>query len=257
MGKRESFPAEVTNDAPIVDGKPSSRGELIVRCGQLFGDEVSDPIAPGFQYAGGGFGMFFVPPIGATVDLELDQDLDNPDFRWRTCLYNFNNPLPEEFGIKSFLYRDEVGESPVNRGANRYPKRMGIKLPAGLMMVDITEGDEHIWFHHITGAGFEINKNGDILFFAEQDFGIEVARNGLIKLTGNLVIDFANLKLGGDSVTEPMPLGNLLLAAINGFINGSHNVHIHDDPLSGVTGPPKIPAIPIPSTVLSQVIKGR
>ena len=263
MGNRNVFQAEVIDNAPVIDGEVFTRGELVLKCEQLFGDEVIDPVLPNYKYAGGGFGMFLIPPIGATVDLAFDDDMDEPDFRWEACLYNETNPLPLEFSNKGFLYRDEINVAPITRGDGRYSKRMGIVLPAGLLMVDITEGDEHIWFHHVTGAGLEINKNGDLFLISKQNFELTIAQDGLMKITGDMVMEFANLKLGGEVVTEPMPLGNALMAAINAFIAVGHNAHTHlipgiiSGPSSVTSGVPTVPAIPIPpASVLSAKIKG-
>lgn len=260
---RNVFQAEVIDNAPIIGDEVFTKGELILKCEQLFGDEVTDPILPNFKYAGQGFGMFFIPPNGSTVDLAFDDDIDEPDLRWEACLYNFNNPVPLEFGNGTFPYRDAPGVPPVVRGANRYSRRMGMVFPSGLVMFDITEGDEHVWFHHKTGAGLEINKNGDLFLISKQDFDLQIDRNGLVKVTGDFVMEFVNLKLGGDAVTEPMPLGTALMTAINAFITGDHNTHTH--PIPGVTpgpttvtsSPPVAPAVPIPpASVLSAKIKG-
>lgn len=120
--------------AKVVDNQdPECRGRLRVECTALLGSDqaISDWVDPVFPYAGKGYGWFFVPETGASVELEVDSGssseefgvatfMTNPNFKWISATYLLPTDVPTEFGIAA---------------GPAYGRRMGLKTPQGLLFM--------------------------------------------------------------------------------------------------------------------------
>lgn len=100
----------------VVDNNdPDMRGGLKVRVDELV-DQLplmDEHIPASFPFAGSSVGWFFVPDVGAQVEVEVESDPEGAveDIRasWRSALYSVNDPVPSEFQTD-------------------YPNRAGIKF---------------------------------------------------------------------------------------------------------------------------------
>lgn len=108
----------------VVDNRdPERRGGLKIRVDTLLQDLpfVDRYIPASFPYAGNQVGFFFVPDVGAQVEVEVETDperfLEDVNARWRGVLYSANDPIPPEF-------------------ASDYPNRAGIKFGELIVMLD-------------------------------------------------------------------------------------------------------------------------
>lgn len=175
---KEIHIGEVTNNTVGPDGKPFSKGEVLFKCETLLedGSEYPIPAVPSFHYATNGYGIFFVPPPGTQIEVEVAQGLDKiveSRVRYRACLYSDVNEVPPEL-------------------LENYPHRRGIKLPSGYLIFDDSPGAELIRMHHSNGTGFEWQKNGDWIE--------KVIKNKLVEILGQLKITAQGIMLGDDNL---------------------------------------------------------
>lgn len=111
----------------VVDNvDPEARGGLKVRVDTLL-DQLpllESYIPPAFPFAGNGVGFFFVPEVGAQVEVEVEADpeksVEDLNARWRGVLYSQNDPVPSEF-------------------TSDYPNRAGIKFGDLVVTFDRTQ----------------------------------------------------------------------------------------------------------------------
>lgn len=99
----------------LANDDPEGRGGLKVRVDTLVdGSALSDEyVPPSFPLAGKGEGFFFVPAVGALVEVEVVTDpetaTEDLDARWRAVLYTDADAVPSEFA-----------DDPVNRGGIKF-----------------------------------------------------------------------------------------------------------------------------------------
>jgi len=184
---KEIHIGEVTNNLVGPDGKPFRRGEVMFKCETLLedGSEYPIPAAPSFHYATNGYGMFFVPPPGTQIEIEVAQGRDKiveSRVRYRAMLYSDINEVPSEF-------------------LSNYPHKKGIKLLSGRLIFDDSPGGELLELFHEGGTGFELKKNGD---WVEK-----VIKDKLIEILGQLKITAQGIMLGDDN-----------LVALDGVVTG-------------------------------------
>lgn|GEM_PF-6291672 len=111
----------------VVDNNdPDRRGGLKVRVDDLV-DQLpllDEFIPPSFPFAGSSVGWFFVPAVGAQVEVEVESDpersVEDIHARWRSTLYSVNDPPPAEF-------------------TSDYPNRAGIKFGPVIVTLDQTQ----------------------------------------------------------------------------------------------------------------------
>ena len=121
---RRNARAIVTNNED-----PEKIGRIRVRCGELGGnnEEIAFWATPHFPYAGPDVGMFFIPPVGAAVEIDWiagsntdvawgQATMFNPDIRYTASLYKDESDVPSEFQTD-------------------YGKRFGIKAGANLLLM--------------------------------------------------------------------------------------------------------------------------
>lgn len=114
------FGRVVDNDDPL------KRGGLKVRVDTLIDNLplTETHIPPSFPFAGNAVGFFFVPAVGAEVEVEVEAGLDagaeNLDARWRATLYSNLDDVPSEF-------------------KSDYPNRGGIKFGPVVVTFDQTQ----------------------------------------------------------------------------------------------------------------------
>lgn len=111
----------------VVDNEdPDKRGGLKVRVDTLL-DQLpllEEYIPPTFPFAGNSVGWFFVPDVGAQVEVEVatddEQSVEDIDARWRSALYSANDEPPAEL-------------------TSDYPNRAGIKFGQIVFILDKTK----------------------------------------------------------------------------------------------------------------------
>lgn len=111
----------------VIDNQdPLQRGGLKVRVDTLVDNlPLTDEfIPPSFPFAGSQVGFFFVPAVGAQVEVEvesgLDRSVEDIDARWRAALYSNLDDVPAEF-------------------KSDYPNRSGIKFGPVVTTFDQTQ----------------------------------------------------------------------------------------------------------------------
>lgn len=168
------------------DQDPEQRGRIKVACASLVGIDASgEPleypgwIPPVFGWRSssdgvtGDCGFFFVPRVGATVEIEftesssVDQSpgmasIVAPDPKYRGCLLNPGDDIGDDF-------------------RTNYPARYGWRGPNGaILMFDPTEGSEKITIqsHEIDGAYsfFAIDEKGTVTIATAN--GVLLVLNG-------------------------------------------------------------------------------
>lgn len=281
----------VTNNQTGPDGLLFNRGEVMIKSETLLSDgsEYPIPATPCFPLADPlGFGMFWVPNIGATVELEVE---DGPDYlveseiRYRCALYSDMNFVPDEL-------------------LENYPFRKGFKFMSGLFMFDDMPGQFLIQLFHTMGHGFELTREGDVnwmamrdqytetlrdhITFARRDFILEADRDGKIDFDGEFIMDVMgdySLKVSSellmevtgllkmtsdtkividapqielvDGATEPMVMGDVLKSffiQIKAMIDG----HIHPGVKAGgsSTGQSTTQYPDAPTELVSDIVYG-
>lgn len=106
---------------------PDKRGGLKVQVNTLVDGAalVEEFIPPSFPFAGKKVGFFFVPAVGAQVEVEVESDPEKATegifARWRATLYSEEDDIPEEF-------------------AKSYPQRGGIKFGDEVFLMDAAQG---------------------------------------------------------------------------------------------------------------------
>ena len=273
----------VTNNLVGPDGVPFQQGEVMFQCLTLLSDgsEYPAPAVPRFMNADPlGFGVFFVPEVGATIEIEVDATLDyvlDTEVTYRGFLYNSVNDIPTEF-------------------KTNYPYRKGCKFKSGIFMFDDTVGQQLIQLFHVLGHGFELTPEGDVNWlaqrdvnwFAVQDYVIDTMRDMLftvlnefivsavgklglssaseVEITADLtaslkssleaVIDAPLVKIGSSGAAEPLVLGNQLKTYLESIVSYLTS-HTHSGVTTGTgsSGAPATPP-PVPATILSTKVTG-
>lgn len=143
----------VTNN---FEGIPEMRGAVSVACeslldsgeGKVEKTELPEPVFPSFAFAGNGFGVFYVPPVGSFVELEVEsgaQSVDYANIKYRAMLYSYNTELPSEF-------------------QQNYGKRYGIKTPGGfLIFIDESETEPQLVIQTAGGAYLIFNDKDKVV----------------------------------------------------------------------------------------------
>lgn len=117
------------------------RGAVYFEANTLFDGEYPVPADPSF----GDIGMFWVPLVGASLLIEIEDSLDNPRPRYVCSWYNNDADIHEEF-------------------KTNYPQRKGWITSAGhQILFDDTEGKELLRIKHALGSFYEINEKSDVI----------------------------------------------------------------------------------------------
>jgi hypothetical protein len=250
---------EVTNNEFGPDAAPLVRGEVMFKCETLLSDgsEYPVPAMPSFPLADPeGFGLFWVPEVGATIEVEIEDGIDyllEEVVKYKCALYSDVNDIPEEFQIN-------------------YPKRKGFKFKSGILMFDDTDGEMLVNLLHSMGHGIEMTKDGDLLQHAIRDMVVDIVRDLVMEalqkviikgvVQANLesdtlvVLDAPLIQLTAGAV-EPMVLGTQLLAFLTSqkaWNDGHGHSGVTTGP--GASGPPVAPSPAPPSTINSTKITG-
>jgi len=195
---KEIHIGEVTNNIAGPDGKLFGKGEVMFKCETLLedGSEYPIPAVPSFHYATKGYGIFFVPPPGTQIEVEVARGRDKiveSRVRYRAMLYSDINGVPSEL-------------------LENYPYRRGIKLPSGHLIFDDSPGAELIKMHHSIGTGFELQKNGDWIE--------KVVKDKLIEILGQLKITAQGIMLGSKTLIPTD--GVITMSSIDPYTGFSH-----------------------------------
>jgi len=128
------------------------RGGVYFEANTLLDGEYPLPADPPF----GTIGQFWVPEVGDSLLIELDEELDNPRPRVLASWYNPDTPLDDEFKIN-------------------YPNRKGwITRARHQFLFDDTLNEELVRLRHTGGTGFDIDPYSDFLMGVRGDLEIEV-----------------------------------------------------------------------------------
>ena len=132
------------------------RGRLQVQCNTLLiADETGADtefglwVEPSFPFTGaeGKSGWFFVPPVGAQVEIEIDRDEIGAvqSVKWIAGIYTDLNDIPEKF-------------------KTNYPERRGIITPAGhTLFFDDTPGSNLMTLSSPTGQYMNFGAAGEVI----------------------------------------------------------------------------------------------
>jgi len=248
------------------------RGRLQVQCDTLLiaDDTGADTefalwVEPSFPFTGveGKSGWFFVPPIGAQVEIEIDRDEIGAvqSVKWIAGIYTDLNDIPEQF-------------------KTNYPERRGMITPAGhTLFFDDTSGSELMTLSSPTGqyinfgsAGeiiisiitgslilidkvnksvivadengnlFQLNENGIKIVDKNGSF-IETARDKIqIVSSADLVVSGNNVDISGGTVNLGDPNGLAFGAMLGDLMVALFDAHTHLCTAPGSpSGPPVIP----------------
>lgn len=176
--------------ARVVDNNDEEkRGRLLLASASLLGiDEAGQPVEypdwvePTFPVLTTGQdgkvngGMFFVPGIGSTVELEVtggsayDQvpgqsAITNPDPRWRAQLLQLGDELPEEF-------------------KKNYPNRAGWITGSGHQLI-FDDQDSTITIKHSTGSFVSLDENGSVTLAVNKEGAANKSKNMLLYLNAD------------------------------------------------------------------------
>lgn len=176
--------------ARVVDNNDEEkRGRLLLASASLLGiDEAGQPVEypdwvePTFPVLTTGQdgkvngGMFFVPGIGSTVELEVtggsayDQvpgqsAITNPDPRWRAQLLQLGDELPEEF-------------------KKNYPNRAGWITSSGHQLI-FDDQDSTITIKHSTGSFVSLDENGSVTLAVNKEGDENKSKNMLLYLNAD------------------------------------------------------------------------
>jgi len=200
FGKYEGVVADVDD--------PLAIGRLRARVPEVFGEEIETGWALPCAPFGGGKdrGMLFLPEVGDTVWIEFAAgDIARPI--WAGAFWG----APESAGGQ-----DDLGEA---TGAE-VPTSEGTPAGPGLLVLRTRSG------HRIT-----LDDGGETVIVSNG------SENAEIRLTkqGEVIITAQNIKLGSDSATEPLVLGQSFMQIFN--------AHTHPTGV-GPSGPPASPMTP-------------
>lgn len=200
FGKYEGVVTDVNDPLEI--------GRLRARVPEIFGADMECGWALPCAPFGGGKdrGMLFLPEVGDTVWIEFAAgDLSRPI--WAGAFWG----APESAGQQEDLASETGSELPTSEGA---------KAAAGISILRTKAG------HRIV-----MNDDDELVIFAHGGDQAE------IRLTrqGEVIIKAQKIKLGSDSASEPLVLGNAFLQFFN--------THTHPTGV-GPSGPPAQPMTP-------------
>lgn len=132
---------------------PNSRGRLKLKVPDVLGDLESGWAMPCVPYAGDNVGIFLLPPVGASVWVELEHG--DPDYPiWTGCFWGEGETLPA---------------TPAS------PEKKVLKTDVGTITLDDTPGGGSVTIETVAGMKIILNVSG-----------IEVTdgQGGSIKLSG-------------------------------------------------------------------------
>lgn len=191
---------------------PEKLGRIRVKCPALAATSREMPIwiEPMFPFTSkDSTGWFFVPEVGAEVELEVvtssDTDetpnesfITNPDIRYRAGLYSAENKPAVEF-------------------ATNYPKRRGFKTPGGsLLLFDDSEKDKSLLQLKLT--------TGEILQFQKDSIRLALPHGEYLTLVnGTATIDAAAVKLGAGA-TEAVLKGDTYRSSEDSVFTALNNL---------------------------------
>ena len=206
---------------------PEQKGGLLVKCEALIDPPESYPdwIRPKFAYGGGEtalpFGIFFVPEVGAKIEVEIETEGPVQNVYWRAALYDDSHPIPEDL-------------------KTNYPNRKGIVTPSGhIFLFDDTKDKELMSYLHPKGSGIIVDPDGSVMITVAAPGGtmalyMSAIGDGFVLIddVGNLINmdDQGNInvmsKTGTDMVTisdgqvQLMTSGDIVLAG-NVLVRGA------------------------------------
>lgn len=164
----------------------------------LDGDEYPEWVSPSFPFVGavGPSGMFWVPPVGTLVEVEIYSgeyaDIEVPDAKYRACFFNDVDVVPEEF-------------------MQNYPERMGWKTPSGhLLLFDDSDGNELVLLKHKDNAYVSMSGDGVII---QSQAGAMVA----VMAGGDIVLN--NAYQGGSNLIYMSGDGILLADKFSNMVS--------------------------------------
>ncbi len=229
---KSTYMGEVTNR-----DDPEKRGRIKAKCPGLVRADRELPmwIDPCFPYVDSeAVGWFFVPKVGAQVEIEVtvgapgdqtrgEASLAAHGARYRAGLYSEAQQVPSEF-------------------KENYPNRRGFKTPSGgILMFDDTDGKEAFTVKDKSGNSLLMTTNG-IKIISKQGHYIEWK-------TSALELEATVIKIGA-AASEHLVKGESLLTFLNTTLKISFDTHTHPHPM-GPTGTPIVPQPSCPNSVLS------
>lgn len=233
---------------------------------------------PAFPFTGNeGSGWFFVPPIGAEVELEYDTDElgSLQDLRWVAGIYSDENDIPEQFKIN-------------------YPERRGFRTPGGhMLMFDDTDGSHLMTLSSPAGQFVNFDSSGDILIANSTGMMIIVSKadkmialidgnQNIVQMhedgitvvdkhgnfastardkiqmvsAGDIAIQGGNVNIDGGTVNIGNPNGPPISALLGGVFAILYDGHFHTaPPLGGSTTPPVVPLATLKGTAADPIAK--
>jgi hypothetical protein len=196
----------------------------------LTGEELPCWCEPSMPYAGakGKGGMFFLPPVGAEVVIEIhddDDDLSELTVFWLNQCYNMTDKPSSKFLAK-------------------YGFMQGIDTPAGGLIFDSTTGAEKVTLDHPLGFKIEFSITGIVVSYLTNK--IELTKTGMVnvKSTGKITLESPagiELKTSGAVATS--------MVTIDGKL---YNLHGH----MGIGGLPPLTSPPPTGVIASGVTGG-
>ncbi len=216
------MPRKSKHTGTVTDNNdPDMQGRLTVECPTIVTGDVLEWIDPKFPFTDSGMlaGWFFVPNIGAQVEVEIEEEEDSEvqglEPKWQCTLYP-DGTVPVEFRIP--------GE---------YPNIRGWKTAAGhLLIMNDTEAKLEFKYIHPTGSEIYVTNTGQI---------------ELKPIAGQSVFI-------GEAADQPIPLGTLLKALLTGM-KTAYDTHTHSSPAGGSTGTPSAIFPTVDDSILSTLHK--
>jgi len=133
----------ITSFTKTAKESSSLQGAVYFQAETLYEGEYPEPARPCFGYASAlGAGLFWVPKVGDTLLIEIDNSLDIPDPRYIASEYTNDYDIHRDF-------------------KKNYPWRLGWFTNCGHRLVwDDKEDEEQIYFEHTFGGRYNFKKDG-------------------------------------------------------------------------------------------------
>jgi len=151
------------------------------------GVEFGEPAEPCFPFAAKNAGFFFVPSPGDVIEIEVEEDVDHPNPRYRCGVYSSEDDIDDLF-------------------KENYPNRMGwVSKKGHFFIFDETDGEEIVRLGHTLGTKLSMEADGSWLENIIRDKVVEIVKNHSVNIGGqeNIKVNQnRNLTVSGDTDTR-------------------------------------------------------